>query len=281
MSSSAATLLVLLSAVLHAGWNAVLKTQRETRVSSVLILAVAALSSSLVAVVLPGVAFPNWQALGWALGSGLGEAAYVATLARALDASSLGVAYTVSRGGSLLLLWPLSVFWLGETVSAPAIVGAALVCVGLVFTSFERHASQSARGLVWAVACAGFIAMVYLGYKRALAAGAEPTALFALSLVVAVPLNAATLGARALPRLAGELRARPVLIVGTGIVCAASFLLFLAALHGTGAGRAATLRNTSVLFAHAFGWMSGHPPTRAQVIGGALVVLGALLLGAG
>jgi uncharacterized membrane protein len=60
-----------------------------------------------------------------------------------------------------------------------------------------------------------------------------------------------------------------------------SFLMFLSALAESGAGRVLTLRNTSVVFAHAFAWLAGERPDRAQLLGGALVVLGAVVLGLG
>ncbi len=59
---------------------------------------------------------PGWgRALPWGLAAGLGEAAYFFTLARALDIGPLGPVYTISRGASMLLVWPASHFlrWAG------------------------------------------------------------------------------------------------------------------------------------------------------------------------
>jgi len=286
-----ATLLVLASAALHAGWNAALKKQRDPAAAAVLILVVAAVCATLAASFARAVAFPTPEALGWALASGVCEALYFATLARAMAGAPLGVAYTVSRGGSILIVWPASMAWLGERARPASLGGAALVCVGLVLAGATTKAPGAApgaardtergsgRGLAWAVLCAFFVATVYLAYKRALALGAEPSALFAVSLVVAAPLNVAMLGARASSRLSSELRAAPLRLVVAGVVCAASFLLFLGALHASGAGRVLTLRNTSVVFALVFGWIGGEPPARLEAAGAAFVVAGAMLLG--
>jgi drug/metabolite transporter (DMT)-like permease len=282
VSGLSATLLVLSSAVLHAAWNAVLRKQREPRVAGVLILGVAALCAGVAAALVSRTAFPSREALGWTLASGLGEAAYFATLARALQEAPLGIAYTVSRGGAILVVWPASVAWLGERFHPLTAVGAGLVLVGLVLTGSVKglRTAGHLRGVGWSVSCAVFIALVYLAYKRALAAQTEPTALFATSLGVAVPLNVVALRARAPARLVEELRIRPWSIVLAGVVCTASFLLFLGALQESGAGRVLTLRNTSVVFAFAFGWLFGERPTRLQVVGGTLVAAGATLLGA-
>jgi drug/metabolite transporter (DMT)-like permease len=276
---SAVTCLVLASALLHAGWNAILKRQEDTSPAAVAIIAIAGVCSALFALALSRAAWATPAALAWTALSGACEAAYFLTLSRALAVAPLGTAYTISRGGSLLFVWPIAVLWLGERAGVLAAAGATLVFVGLVATGGSRVVR--ARGAGWALACAVFIASTYLVNKRALAAGAEPAALFAGSLLVALPINVALLGRGGGARIVRSIRAKPVAIGGAGIVCAASFLLFLSALETSGAGRVLTLRNTSVVFAHAFGWLAGERPNRVQIGGGALVVAGAALLGFG
>ncbi len=279
-----ATLLVLASAVLHAAWNALLKRHASPRLAGALILTIAALTASVPALVSDAVAFPSRAALGWTLAAGLGEAAYFVTLARALDAAPLGIAYTITRGGSIVVVWPLSILLFHERAGLGAIAGVVLVLGGLVLTGMPSRGAPDPRrasGIAWAIACAVFIASVYLFYKRALGLGASPTALFAVSLLVAAPLNVVALGTGAPRRLWAALRESPGTLVGAGVVCTASFLLFLGALHESGAGRVLTLRNTSVVFAHAFAWMSGVVPPRPVLMGAALVVAGAALLGSG
>ncbi len=281
-----ATVLVLLSAALHAAWNAALKRNPSPRLAGAIILAVAAIAASVPAAFATEAAFPSRAALLWTLASGIGEAAYFVALARAMDEAPLGVAYTLTRGGSIVVLWPLSVLFLGERAGLLAGLGVGLVLVGLGLTGAARPPARPeprprAAGLAWAAASAVFIALVYVGYKRALALGASPTALFAVSMLVAAPLNVAALGKGAPRRLAATLGASPVRLVLAGVVCTTSFLLFLGALHESGAGRVLTLRNTSVVFAHAFGWLGGDTPPRVVLVGGALVVVGAALLGAG
>jgi drug/metabolite transporter (DMT)-like permease len=69
------------------------------------------------------------------------------------------------------------------------------------------------------------------------------------------------------------------MVMGAGVLCAASFLLFLVALARGGAGAAVTLRNTSVLFALLLAWMMGERPGRWQVAGILGVAAGAMILG--
>ncbi len=285
-----ATLLVLLSALTHAVWNAILKRQKETAVAAVCILAVAGLCATLAAFLVRAAAFPTAQGLVWAVAAGLAEAGYFVTLARALERAPLGAAYTIARGGSILIVWPLSVLFLSEHCSATGVAGSVIVLVGLVATGFSRSGRPGSRaasvervrarsGLIYSVICATFVAFVYLAYKRALDGGAEQTALFAVSLLIALPVNVVALGPGGPRRMVSQLRANPAALLVAGVVCCASFLIFLDALRASGAGRVLTLRNTSVIFAQGLGWAMGERPGWLPLVGVGVVAVGAVVLG--
>ena len=270
----AVTALVLASALLHALWNAALKRQRDPSSAAVAVLAVASALAALVVPFVPGAAFPNATALALSLGAGLCEAGYFITLALALRDAPLGIAYTVARGGAVVVVWPISALWLGEKVTGLAVAGAAVVCLGLALLGRDGR-RVAARGVAWAVGCAACIAGYHLCYKGALTSGA----VFALALAVALPIAAARLGRSGLSRVAACLRASWPTLVGAGVVCASSFLVFLFALAQGGAGAVATLRNTSVVFALGLGWLMGEKVGRSQILGTACVAVGAVLLG--
>ncbi|HVV82019.1 MAG TPA: EamA family transporter, partial [Kofleriaceae bacterium] len=142
-----------------------------------------------------------------------------------------------------------------------------------------RHAPP--RALAYAAECAVYITAYNFAYKLALADGASPGAVFALSMVVATAIGAIAGGAAYRTSFAALVRARPRMTIGAGVVCATAFLLYMFALAGGGAAYVFTLRNTSVLFAVLLGWAIGDRPSRAQVAGAAVVVGGAVLLGVG
>lgn len=273
------TALVLASALLHAAWNALLKRERDPEIAAVAILGIAAALAGAAVPLAPAPAFPRPAGLWWSLGAGACESGYVLTLAWGLRAASLGLVYTLARGGALLAVWPVSLAWLGERVSPRSGAGAAIVLAGLLLVGGAPAGRASQRGVAWAVVCAAFIAGYHVCYKLALGAGAEPTAVFAVALGVALPLNLAVLGRAAPVRLAAALRARPAVLGAAGALCAASFLVFLVALGRGGAGAVLTLRNTSVVFAVGLAWLIGERPGRPQLIGTAAVAVGAILLG--
>lgn len=279
--------LVLASAFFHAAWNALLKRERAPEDAVVGVIAVSVALSSLWALALPGPGFASREAVAWGAAAGLLEAGYLAALARSLRHAPLGLAYTVARGGALLLVWPVSVALLGERLTAVGAAGAAVLALGLGVQGWPARGALArteaeARGVAWAAASAACIAGYHLCYKQALAAGAEPPALFTLALGLALPLlalqRARAHGARA---LWDAVRARPLALGLTGAVCTLSFGLLLVGLARGGAGSVLTLRNTSILFALALGALQGERLGGRQLAGAALVVAGAGLVGWG
>lgn len=270
----ATLLLVLVSAFLHAAWNALLKRASNMEATSLGIVATSLAATSAIALALPGPRFPDGSALLGGLGAGIFEGLYFLSLSQALSRSPLGWSYTWMRGGSLLLVWPVSLACLGEPLRPLSAASVLVVCGGLALMGLAPSRSASKGGWGWAVLVAATIAGYTLCYKISLAHGAHPVALFALAMAVALPVQVLARAAR------GTLRAslRPALgtlALAAGLLSAASFILYLVALGLGGAGVMATLRNTSVVFAVLFSVVLGERPAPRQWAGAALVAAGA------
>ena len=290
-------LLVLASAIAHATWNAILKRCHDPERAVVGMMFLAAACGVLFAVVLRGPA-PPLARLAWCVASGVLEACYFVTLARALSRAPLGTVYTVVRGGALVVVWPISVLVLGEQVTAARALGTLLVVLGLVATGAAPHRPAPAAaavasgasgsdgagrgtplrsGLAIATLCALFVGGYHLAYKLALETGGEPPAVVAIALSTASVLNIAALGARR--KAAFETaRSQPGRIVVGGLLASFGFVVLLAAMKDAGAGVVLTLRNTSILFAQVLAVALGERPRRLGVLGAVLVTAGAILL---
>lgn len=297
--------LVLLSAFLHALWNALLRLEDDKDRKLVVAIVVATLFAASVAMVrwgLGAVLFPSWRGVGFTLVAGVLEAIYFATLARAMELGRLGVVYTISRGGAVLAVWPLSIALFREAPTLSSLAGSVLVVGGLALSGLGsrigvgRRAGSGADGgdgsgssvggrdrgqrgaVAWAMACAVSIAGYHLAYKAALGEGVNPSACFALSLGLSVAINATRLRRAGRGGLAGLVRQRWRRVLVMGLVAGGSFLLLIEALARGGSGYVLTLRNTSVLFALAMSWRIGERPARPEVAGAALVAIGATLM---
>jgi len=163
---------VLLSALLHATWNALLRLEKIKDQSLVAAIVVATLFAAAIAAVrwqLGEVPFASWSGVKFTVLAGVCEAMYFATLARAMELGKLGVVYTISRGGAVLAVWPLSIALFGEVATATALAGSAVVVGGLALSGLggsrrgaggtavaggarwpgRRRARCRSRGITW------------------------------------------------------------------------------------------------------------------------------------
>ncbi len=278
--------LVLFSALLHATWNALLRLERDKDRTLVIAIIIATLFATVVAAVrwrLGAVPFATLGGLGFTIVAGVFEAMYFGALARAMERGKLGLVYTISRGGAVVVVWPLSIAVFAELATPAALAGSLVVLGGLALCGMGAGAKRAGgadqrSAIAWAVACAGSIAGYHLAYKAALREGVNPSACFALSLGVSAAINVIRLGAGGRAQLGAVLRARWPRLIVMGLVCGGSFLILMEALAIGGSGYVLTLRNTSVLFAAGMSWWIGEPPSRVELAGAALVATGAVLM---
>jgi drug/metabolite transporter (DMT)-like permease len=273
-----ATLLVLVSACLHGLWNALLKKARNLHAASLGILVISLAITTALVPLIPGPVFPNRTALAWALAAGLGEGCYFVALSRALRAAPLGWSYSWMRGLAMLLVWPVSLLWLGEQLRPLSALGVVVICLGLMLMGLARTRAAGSEAIVWAAATGILIAGYTLAYKLALAHGAHPVGLYAMAMGVALPVQVGIRVRRQGWRAGTRMPEQRLLVLAAGILCTGSFLLYLKALALEGAGAMATLRNTSIVFAVLFSCAIGERPTFRQWSGAALVTAGAIAL---
>ncbi|MGE0867010.1 MAG: EamA family transporter [Kofleriaceae bacterium] len=274
-----------MSAFLHASWNALLRVEPDKDRGLIAAIIAASLFACAIAAIrwaLGDLPFASEQAVAATGLAGALEAIYFITLARALEVGRLGPVYTVSRGGAMLVVWPLSMTLYGEPATVASTAGSVLVLLGLVLSSLAARGVPAARshkaGIAWAAASAVSIAGYHLAYKAALRDGGSPSATFAVSLGFAGLLSVIRIGRAGRSKLLEVARARCTRIVLMGLVCGGSFLILMEALAIGGSAYVLTLRNSSVLFAVGLAWFIGERPARPELLGAALVVAGAVLM---
>jgi drug/metabolite transporter (DMT)-like permease len=126
-----AVVLMLAAAACHTTWNLIFKSQPDRAEVSLgaLIVGVVLLSPVLAVYPLRDVSLEAW---GLILLSGVFETAYVVALTAAYQAGDLSLVYPIARGTPALLVVPLSVLLLGESLSTAGLLGIALVVAGMV-----------------------------------------------------------------------------------------------------------------------------------------------------
>lgn len=278
--------LVVFSAFLHAGWNALLRVEPDKDRGLVAAISIAAAFACAIAGVRWGLGdepFGSLASLGYTAIAGLFEAVYFATLAIAMDRGKLGPVYTISRGGAVLVVWPMSILLFDEVATSTSSTGSVVVLAGLVLAGLGAHqasrrAEGKSSGVGWASACAASIAGYHLSYKAALSSGGSASAVFGSSLAFAAILRIIWLGRDGRRQYLTVFRTRFPRALLMGLTCGGSFLILMEALARGGSGFVLTLRNTSVLFAALLAWAIGERPVRAELAGAALVAIGAVVM---
>jgi drug/metabolite transporter (DMT)-like permease len=125
-------LVVLLSALLHAGWNALVRSAADKFQSTLLVVCGAGALSLLV---LPGLTSPDASIWPYLLASGLIHVLYFTLVALSYRHAELGFAYPLMRGTAPALAALAALMVLGESPSAGAWTGIGLICTGVALLS--------------------------------------------------------------------------------------------------------------------------------------------------
>lgn len=158
----------LLSAALHASWNAAVKASAQPGHAMTAQMLVSALFA------LPLLAWAGWPAAAawpWMGLSTLFGIASVAATLRAYERGSFGMVYPMARSASVLLVLPLAAATAAEWPRPLSLAGVALVSLGVLLLARGPHGSLSRTGLGWtlcaAALTAGYIVCDGLGVRRA------------------------------------------------------------------------------------------------------------------
>jgi drug/metabolite transporter (DMT)-like permease len=120
---------VLAGAILHAGWNAIVKSAGEKMLTTILITTTAAV---IAAAALPLLKSPVPSSLSYAALSAVFQIIYFVVLTRAYHSTDMSQSYPLMRGSAPVLVAVVSAWVLGERLSAPAWVGVLAVCCGII-----------------------------------------------------------------------------------------------------------------------------------------------------
>jgi drug/metabolite transporter (DMT)-like permease len=236
----------LLSAVLHAGWNAAVKASarpKEAMAAQMLMSAV---------LVLPGLLWtglPDRASWTWLAASTLMNIVTVSALLRAYALGGFGVVYPVVRAVSVLLVVPLAAWLVGDRLGLAAIAGVGLVAVslGLLAYGAGRDRAFTTRALAWTFLAGLSTAAYVLCDAHGVRLAGSPWAYgFAVSVT-----NAVAMGWR--QRQVGTpwhlLKSNGAIAVPTAVAAVASYLLILWVWTQAPIAPASALRDTSAVFA--------------------------------
>ena len=301
-----AIVLVIVAAVLHAGWNVLLKTSGDTLWTAVRLQAIGT------AILLP-IAIVAWLANGrpavpataiWlAIGSGVIEAIYFVCLSAAYSRGALSLVYPLARGSAPLLAVLVGILLLGERLAPVALAGVASLLVGILLVARPwtalRAAGRGQRGAIGFALATGASIAAYSAVDRLGVRETEPWLYGAILAVAATVFLGVTV---VVGRRMGVLAPAPVSlpagpdapspnVVGprfardalAGVLALSAYLLVLVAYSFAPLATVAPLRESGIVLAAAWGTIrlgeaAGRRESATRVGAAGLVVLGAVLL---
>jgi phosphonate utilization associated putative membrane protein len=275
---------VLFGALLHASWNALIKSGTDKSLDTALIHVLGVfVAIPLVA----GAGFPRSEAWPYVIASLITHIGYYIALVGAYKHGELGMTYPIMRGLAPLLVACASASFIGESLTPAAWFGVLGVSAGVVSVGLSRSAATAGhpgKALRYALANAAIIALYTvidgLGVRASGDALAYVSTLF---LFDGLPFFALVMwrrrGSGTLADAITYMRRRWRFAIVGAAASLGSYGIALWAMTHAPVASVAALRETSVLFAAAIGalWLKeGFGALRAA--GTALIVAGVMSL---
>jgi drug/metabolite transporter (DMT)-like permease len=246
------TLAVLAAGLLHAGWNALLKSAPggDPLLDTASVVAGSSVCGLLV---VPFAGLPDPAAWKFAAASAIVHFAYYVTLAQAYRTGDLSFAYPLMRGSAPLIVALLGIVFLREWPTTQIALGIVLISAGIVSIAFVRRSKHPPAAAAWAFANAAIIAVYTLiDGAGARASGSAASYVSWLVFLEGLPFIAWIYLRRGRPAIAYMRRGWRRGLVG-GAASVAAYGIVLWAMTQAPVAAVAALRETSVLFAALIG----------------------------
>jgi drug/metabolite transporter (DMT)-like permease len=267
---------VLVAAVLHAGWNALLKaSENPLALATRAVSLSAAISLPLFAGIWLWQGRPGLTPLAWLIATGSAglELLYFIALSAAYRRGELSVVYPIARGTAPLLAAAIGILLLGERLHLAA--GAGVLCLLAGIWAVRRPSPAGAAllpALLTGVLIAAYSSLDRIGVRLG------PAWLYAwiLWLLTAVFLVAFATTMR-IPQ--ARLTVEPTTSLVVGVLMSAAYFMILFALSVAPLAIVAPLRESAIVLVTAWGiWRLRERRGAWLRIGGALAIVGGIAL---
>jgi drug/metabolite transporter (DMT)-like permease len=247
--------LVLASAILHAGWNTLVKSGGGDRLTFMIVFA--GIQSVVTFPLLFVVDYPGHEAMIYAGASSVIHCAYFALVYLAYKMADMSQVYPISRGLAPALVALLAWVWLGDELLAMQWLGLGLVSLSILSLAAPalanfRQSSETARGVGFAL-LNGLVITAYLLVDGQGVRVATTPISYIVWVFFLMPMVFLLLCVKWQKSWAWE-TFRPQLVLGSlgGLVSIGSYALALFAMSLQPLGPIVALRETSVIFGAIF-----------------------------
>jgi drug/metabolite transporter (DMT)-like permease len=250
--------LLIIAALLHAGWNLLLKNVDHKYIVLWWGLTIGSVISLPVLILNWPVPARIWP---YALGSALFEAIYDGILAAAYQKEDFSLVYPIARGGApaLLALW--AILFLKESPSPAGKIGLVIITVGLMMVGSSKWLSSRKKGISSAVGIglACLVALTISIYSvidgaavKLTDAAAYTVLVFVLTAIFGLPIIIKLYG---LPAIEIEGRSHWLQAGAIGCLSLLSYMLVLITYSCAPVSYGGAIREISIVFGALAGWL--------------------------
>lgn len=266
--------LVILSAIIHAIWNAMVKSAGDRMLTMV---AIRTTGMMVGIVALPFVDWPSPESWKWLAVTSVVMFAYYALLVRSYGVGDMSIVYPLARGLAPVLTTIAAFLAIGEALSPGQIAAVAMISLGIMALSFGAGASRAAVGFALATG----VSVATYSFFAGLGVRAAGTVLgFQACLEILTGFGTLCYGVvvrRA--DLMTYVRRHGAIGLFAGAISVVGFLSYLVAASSLPLGPVSAVRETSVIFGAILGTLvlkEGFGPRR--IAAALLVTIGIVLL---
>jgi drug/metabolite transporter (DMT)-like permease len=267
--------IVMFAALLHASWNAIVKSGGDKFLT---MITVTASASGLSAALLPFLTTPAPASWPYAAASALFQIVYFLLIARTYQVADMSQTYPLMRGTAPLIVALVSVFRMGVVLSPIAWAGVLGICLG-IFSIALGNRLKERKGvylaLVNALVIAGYTLIDGAGVRRSGAPAAYTLWVF---LLTGLPLTLWAISARRV-EFSAYFRRHWRLGLAGGVGTTASYGLALWAMTVAPVAIVAAMRETSILFGTLIAaFVLREPVGPRRLISACIIACGAAIL---
>ena len=258
---------VICAAILHAGWNAVLRGGSDRLWSMTLMMMAVTLAT---VIALPWLPWPNAASWPYVITSAVIHVGYNLSLVRTYRAGDLGQTYPVSRGSSPVLVVLGAAVFAHEIPGAVACFGIALVSSGIVSLAFQRktvHAPFLPAAFTTGVLIGAYTVVDGIGVRMSGNSLAYANSMFLLWSLTMPAIFYATRG-----KPPAYTSGQTAMALAGGLVSVLAYGIVIWAMQYGAMGVVSALRETSVVYAAIIGRVFLKEPLTARRVASCLAI---------
>lgn len=272
-------LLVVLSALLHAGWNVIAK--RHSGNYSIIYLSFCIGFVLCVPFAYPHISTTvNWaEVLPWVILTGVFHSVYGLLLSFTYKHGDISTLYPIVRGSGIIGAVVLGSVLLSETLPWPARIGTGAVILGIAILSYRRNRKATpAKGIALALLSGTFI-MTYTVLDKVLVDSIHPLVLMASSQLISAITFLPYVVLKRRSEMLHTVRHLWKPTMAIAVLALVSYLIILHVFRVAPLSRIVAIRELSVVFGAITGyiWLNENF-SRLRLIGVITVVLGIILV---